>query len=518
MRSRAVALVADGSSRDGGHRPGISAAGPARAPSPRRIGLAAVLLAALVAAALAPQAAAAPLFSPSTDFSVGEGPNTVINADFDADGNPDLATSNLGRYDRFAQLAPPSVSVLLGNGSGGFGPRTDFTVDGASPFSMTSADFDGDGNPDLATANYGGTVSVLLGTGDGDFGPRTNFRVGDQAYSVTSADFDGDGNPDLATANNLYGTVSVLLGDGSGGFGPHTEFPVGPNPVWVTTGDFDGGRPDLVTVSPGYTAAGEPGTVTVLHNWGDGSFSPRGEFTAGMAPRAATSVDFDGDGNPDLATANEGTREFSDFSPESSVSVLLGDGRSGFGPKTDFTTGDRPHSVTSADFDGDGDPDLATANEGDGSVSVLLGTGSGGFGPKTDFALDGASPFSMTSADFDGDGNPDLATTDGNADSVSVLLGTGAPNTRITKQPKRKIKRKKKKARVKVKFTSEDAHARFRCKLNRAAFKRCSSPYKVKVRAKRGKGKKHKIAIKARDAEGNVSDPAAVKFKVIRKR
>ena len=126
----------------------------------------------------------------------------------------------------------------------------------------------------------------------------------------------------------------------------------------------------------------------------------------------------------------------------------------------------------------------------------------------------------MTSADFDGDGNLDLATanyfTFGEG-SVSVLLGTGAPNMTITKQPQSEVETTKRKAKVKVEFTSEDARAMFKCKLDRAEFKRCSSPYVVKARAKAGKGKNHQISIRAKDKAGNLSKPATVRFKAVRK-
>ena len=372
---------------------------------------------------------------------------------------------------------------------------------------MSSADFNGDGSPDLATANTVGSVSVLLGNGNGGFAAPNDFATGSGPRSVTSADFDGDGDPDLAIANYESDTVSILLGNGSGGFGAKTDFAVG-HPWSVTSADFNGdGNPDLATSNP------DSNNVSVLLGTDSGSLEAPSDFTVGRAPMEVTSADFDGDGDPDLATANlnDGT-----------VSVLLGTGSGGFGAKTDVPSGSGPRSVTSADFDGDGDPDLATANLNDSTVSVLLGDGDGDFRPNEVFPVDasGDGPFDLTGADFDGDGNADLATanyfTFGEG-SVSVLLGTGAPNAAITKRPKPKIKTKKKKAKVTVKFTSDDAHARFRCKLNKAAFKRCSSPYEVKARAKRGKGNKHKIAIKAKDEAGNVSDPAAVKFMVIRK-
>ena len=74
-------------------------------------------------------------------------------------------------------------------------------------------DFNGDGVQDLATANFSsGNVSVLIGTGTGSFGPASNFPVGSFPYSVAVGDFNGDGVQDLATANFYSINVSVLIG------------------------------------------------------------------------------------------------------------------------------------------------------------------------------------------------------------------------------------------------------------------------------------------------------------------
>jgi uncharacterized repeat protein (TIGR01451 family) len=71
-------------------------------------------------------------------------------------------------------------------------------------------DFNGDGKQDLATANDAANVSILLGNGAGGFAATTNFGVGTNSQTVAVGDFNGDGKPDLATANNTT-NVFVLL-------------------------------------------------------------------------------------------------------------------------------------------------------------------------------------------------------------------------------------------------------------------------------------------------------------------
>src|SRR5207249_9457497 len=156
-----------------------------------------------------------------------------------------------------------TVSVLLGNGDGTFGPKTDFLASGnragSVPFRVAIADLNADGRPDLVVANAGRnpgsptTVSVLLGNGDGTFGPETDLTTGINSHSVAIADLNADGRPDLAVANfgycGLY-SVSVLLGNGDGTFGPRTEFAAGCCPHSVAIGDRNGdGRPDLAVAN-----------------------------------------------------------------------------------------------------------------------------------------------------------------------------------------------------------------------------------------------------------------------------
>ena len=336
---------------------------------------------------------------PVTNFGVGYSPLSITSADFNGDGFKDLATASINSN---------NVSVLLGTGTGSFGPGSNFTV-GTAPYSVISADFNGDGNKDLAVANSGSNdVSILLGTGTGSFGAATNFTVGNLPYSVFSADFNGDANADLAVANYTSNNVSILLGTGTGSFSVATNFTVSiTNAHSVTSADFNSdGKADLAVGD--YNSS----DVSILLGTGTGSFGAATNFIAGFRPWFVISSDFNGDGKVDLATANYST---------GGVSILLGTGTGSFGAATNFITGSMPFSVCSSDFNGDGKIDLATANYGDNNVSILIGTGTGSFGSAINFTASN-TPISVTSADFNGDAKPDLAAANNGSNDVSILL------------------------------------------------------------------------------------------------
>jgi len=302
-------------------------------------------------------AEAAPLFQAGfLSYDAGNNPQSVAIGDLNADGRPDLAVAN---YD----FGASTVSVLLGNGDGTFGSKTDFAT-GDNPVSVAIGDLNGDGRPDLAVANSGfpatNTVSVLLGNGDGTFGSNTDFGTGSEPSSVAIGDLNGDGRPDLAVANSgfLANTVSVLLGNGDGTFGSKTDFGTGGGSSSVAIGDLNGdGRPDLAVANESFF------TVSVLLGNGDGTFGSKTDFGTGASPKSVAIGDLNGDARPDLAVANDNAN---------TVSVLLGNGDGTFGAKTDFGTGDGPQSVAIGYLNNDGWPDLAVANSKGNTVSVLL--------------------------------------------------------------------------------------------------------------------------------------------------
>ncbi len=210
----------------------------------------------------APAGATAPTFAAQVTFAVGADPLSVAVGDFNGDGRPDFVTVNNGAG---------TVSVLLNTAAAGataptFAPQATFAVGGA-PFSVAVADFNGDGRPDLAVVNSAdNTASVLLnkapaGATAPSFAAQVTFAVGANPLSVAAGDFNGDGRPDLVTANFNVATVSVLLDTTAAGatapsFAAQATFAVGTNPFFVAAADFNGdGRPDLVTANEGVNTA-----------------------------------------------------------------------------------------------------------------------------------------------------------------------------------------------------------------------------------------------------------------------
>jgi len=139
-------------------------------------------------------------FSTHTDYPVGTNPYGIAVGDFNGDGKPDIATANHNAF---------TVSVLLNTGSS-FATHTDYPV-GSGPFGIAVGDFNGDGKLDIATSNYyANTASVLVNTGSG-FATHTDYTVGSGPFGVAVGNFTANGKLDIATTNYNANTTSVLL-------------------------------------------------------------------------------------------------------------------------------------------------------------------------------------------------------------------------------------------------------------------------------------------------------------------
>ena len=299
-------------------------------------------------------------FQTARTFATAPYTFALATGDFNADGKIDLATANNGGVEN------NDVSILLGKGDGTFAPAVGFGAPYA--WSITAGDVNADGKLDLVTTADDGwgydAVSVLLGHGDGSFAaPITYDSYYGQVFTPTLADFNGDGNVDVAVAGwQMYGAI-VYLGNGDGTLQDPTFYEnntiAGSNSI--TAGDFNAdGKIDLVTSNYMTNSA------TVFLGSGDGSFIvPPRTFGAGNAPGSATTADVNADGKLDLIVTNQ--------SSAGGISVLLGDGLGGLAAP--ITAAGPASSLAIADFSGDGRPDAAATNLGSSSVAILLNDG-----------------------------------------------------------------------------------------------------------------------------------------------
>jgi hypothetical protein len=350
----------------------------------------------------------------------------VAVGDFNGDGKPDLALVTSGG---FLQLQPTIVVILLGNGDGTFRKGAVYSTTGTNSQTVVVGDFNGDGKQDLAVPNFGGIflpsdVSVLIGNGDGTFQPATSMPLGGKypCSWLAVGDFNKDGKLDLATTSgSMSNQVGVLLGNGDGTFQAPVFYPAGTGSDWIAAADFNGdGKLDLVTTD--YNT----GTVLVLLGNGDGTFQAPASIPVGTGISYGVVGDFNGDGKPDLAISGG-------FS--GALTVLLGKGDGTFQPPKNYTVGSDLQSIAMADFDGDGKVDLAVIDSGAAtesqSLPVLRGNGDGTF--RAPFYFGVTTPYQVAVGDFNKDGKPDLAVANNAGDSmvdVDVLRNTtytGAP-------------------------------------------------------------------------------------------
>jgi trimeric autotransporter adhesin len=334
--------------------------------------------------------------------------NTILTADFNGDGIPDLVILGSG------------ISVLLGNGDGTFtaapSPSSDL------PGAIAVGDFNGDGIPDLAVAPAfdEGNSEVLLGNGDGTF-TNTGVSFGIGSGTVTSdsiavGDFNGDGKLDLVEVCSSLNEqpcnlLLILYGNGDGTFTSSFVPLAFSGSQSMAVGDFNGdGQPDLAVTNSGANG------VNVFLNNGGGLSAVSASPATGNSPSSIAAADFNGDGKLDLAVANSGSNN---------VTILLGNGDGTFTAAASPATGMAPSSLAVGDFNGDGVPDLAVANSGSSTVTILLGNGDGTFTAATSPSADTGST-SVLAADLNGDGKEDLVLANSPDSSATALLAETA--------------------------------------------------------------------------------------------
>jgi hypothetical protein len=360
---------------------------------------------------------AAVSFGDAVPYQSGDKTYALFSGDLDGDGHIDLVAANEQEN---------SLSVFLNNGTGdGTFHRLNVFQTGAYPTGGAIADFNHDGKPDVVTADYhGNSVSVLLGNGTGALATKSTYPTvpGAETSNLAVGDLNGDGNLDVVATNPQRASISVFLGNADGTLQPAATTSVGilggTQPYSAAVADFNADGINDVAVADLVN-----GPIIVLLGTPTGAFQDAVLYPpGGTGPHILITYDINLDGKPDLITANRGSTD---------VSVLIGRGdgtfrkaiRSSTGPETTPPSG--PYSIEVADFNLDGVPDLATANFNVGTASVLIGIGNGKFEPPIETpTATGGNSYGVAVGDFNGDGIPDLATANVNDRTVTVKLST----------------------------------------------------------------------------------------------
>jgi hypothetical protein len=356
-------------------------------------------------------------FGPPARYAIGLYPYTVTTADFDGDGRSDLAG---------VVVNANQVAVLRNNSQSGsiyFGSPDTFAT-GASPFYIATADFNGDGKPDIVVSNQGSdSLAVLQNSGVPgtiSFAAKFGLATYSSPRNLATADLDGDGMADIVTIDG-GDSVALFLNTtpvyGAMSFRARLDLGAGAGPVGIALGDLDGdGRPDMVVCDSltnqflVFRNTSVPGAI---------SFAAPATYPAGAGPAGVAIADLDGDGKPEVIISHSGGNLFA-FRNTSSLSAIS------FASPVTFNTGSGVSAISISDVNGDGKPDITLAGGSSNGALVLQNKSTSGgivFAPFVLFPA-GGSPAGIVAGDFDGDGRPDMALADYSGTpsaSISVL-------------------------------------------------------------------------------------------------
>ncbi len=390
----------------------------------------------------------------ATGFSLpaGNGPAGTAVGDLDGDGRPDLVVVSVSdgmvwvyrNISTNGPLSPASFAAPVILSMGG------------NPNDVALADLNGDGRLDIVVAdNLNNHVSVFQNfctpgvITTNSFAAAVNFPVGQQPTAVAVMDLNGDGLPEIVTANASDNTISVLQNTGAPGgitsntFAAHVDFPTGATPEWVAIGDLDGdGQPDIATENI------NGNSVSILRNLGSGgsittnSFAPHVDLAGVGGGEQVVMGDVDGDGKLDLLVSAYTAEAFSVFRNISTPGSLT---TNSFAPRIDFPTGGRAHRVALGDFDGDGRLDITATTEIPNQLLIFRNLSSPGVFTNTSLAAPvilptGSNPNATCIADLNGDGQPDIFMEDGFGNDVMIYQNVMPPANPavapvITQQP-----------------------------------------------------------------------------------
>ena len=255
--------------------------------------------------------------------------------------------------------------------------------------------------PHAATISYDDPSRTVV------IDPATDFLAGELVSIVMTSEIETADSLWLGTGYDWMFTTSV--NSGTGVFGSAADYATPSGALGICSGDLNGdGFPDLVS------ANAPAGNVSVRLSNGDGTFGTSSLYAVGSGPRSVAACDIDGDGDLDLAVAN---------SLATTVSILMNNGDGTFGSATPILSLSNPRYIVAADFDADGDCDLAVCNPDARAFRFSFNTG-GVMTGSVQRAVAGR-PYSLAVGDLDGDGDYDVAYVSYSTDELGVLWNDG---------------------------------------------------------------------------------------------
>lgn len=340
----------------------------------------------------------------TTTYNIGQNPQATVVEDLNRDGWIDFATTS---------ESPEKISVLYSNDGAGYLPPVQVALSaGVLPTAIAAGDLDGDFDTDLVVGQRGNNSVLIVLNQSGTYVPTTTWQVGADPREMKIADLDNDQDLDIVIANRGSDSVSIVRNMGGLNFSV-TGYPCGISPREIEVAELTGdAQLDIAVAAFGSQA------IHILRNVGQAAYTTHTTLsTAPQSPEGLTVARLDNNATRDIAVSASSAQ------PQQAW-VFVGDGVGGFSPAGQFALGGAgAKSMVAADFDLDGDRDLATANSQTDTVSVIWNSGSASFGAPQQTPVS-PNPIEVVLADFDFNGGADLVTTGQASNSVTLAANS----------------------------------------------------------------------------------------------